>query len=410
MDDSQLKNYEEPVKTEGEDLQKGTYANDTSEAGALKKELGLEAPIFIVIFLAFFIAIGSVMGGTNMIKTMMLTGFDLLLNTCFYLMAIAVLAGGISGLLSEFGVISLINRGLAVVMKPVYDLPGAASLGVLQCFLSDNPAVLTLAQDDNFRQYFKKYQLPALTNLATAFGMGLIVITTVMALPVEDSIKSAFVGLAGAVFGSIVSVRIMIPQTKKRFGTEEMVPLYSESTIPEGYRQVREGSAFTRFIQAVLDGGKVGVDMGLTIIPGVVIICTLVLLLTNGPGAGGVYDGSAGQGVPVLPWIGQQLNFILKPLFGFSNPEAVAVPITAMGSSGAAVGLISTMAESGVANGNDLAVFTAMCMCWSGYLSTHIAMMDALDTKEMTSAALISHTFGGLAAGIFAHFLWLLVS
>jgi hypothetical protein len=354
-----------------------------------KKEIGLEAPIFLLVFLGIFIYIGKIMGGTNMIKTMMSTAYDLLMNVCFYLMAVAVLAGGISSVFSEFGVIALINRALSVLMKPIYDLPGASSLGMLNCFMSDNPAILTLAYDDNFRKYFKKYQMPALTNLATSFGMGLITVTSMMSLSVDGAIKGAFVGLCGAIIGSVISVRLMIRQTKKYYGTEDMVECSNSSNLPEGHRIVREGSVGSRFIQSLLDGGKVGVDMGVAIIPGVVLICTIVLMLTNGTGPSGVYDGSANQGIAVLPLIGEKLNFILQPLFGFSTNKGIAVPITALGSSGAAIGMVADMASKKLIGGNDIAVFTAICMCWSGYLSTHIAMMDALDTKEMTGYAIL---------------------
>ena len=149
--------------------------------------------------------------------------------------------------------------------------------------------------------------------------------------------------------------------------------------------------------------------MGVAIIPGVCLICTLVIMLTNGPGPGGVYDGSARQGVAVLPFIGEKLNFILSPLFGFSTPEAISVPITALGSSGAAIGMVADMAERQVIGGNDIAVFTSICMCWSGYLSTHIAMMDALNTKEMTGNAITSHTIGGICAGVAASLIWRLL-
>ncbi|MFT4452507.1 CD0519/CD1768 family membrane protein [Parvimonas sp. G1425] len=376
--------------------------------GRFKKDIGLENFLCLGLFLAFFILIGRTMGGINMIKTMMNTGFDLLMNVCLYLMAIAVLAGAISGLFSEFGVIALVNKLLSKVMKPIYDLPGASSLGMLNCYLSDNPAILTLAHDDNFRRYFKKYQMPALTNLGTAFGMGLITTTTMMGLNVEGAVTSALIGNLGAVIGSVVSVRLMMHATKKMYGTTEYVEVKSTVKIPENSRVVREGSAGSRFIQAILDGGKVGVDMGLSIIPGVVIICTLVIILTNGPGAEGVYTGSANEGVGILPWIGGKLSFILNPLFGFSSPEAIAVPITALGSTGAAIGTVAKMAAVGKVSGNDIAVFTAICMCWSGYISTHIAMMDALGTKEATGKALISHTIGGLVAGFAAHILYML--
>ena len=373
-----------------------------------KKEVGLEAIIFIAIFMAFFGYMGSIMGGTNMIKTMMNTGFDLLMNVCFYLMAVAVLAGGVSGLFSEFGVIALINRVLSKVMGPLYDLPGASSLGMLNCYMSDNPAILTLAHDDNFRQYFKKYQMPALTNLGTAFGMGLIVTTTMMSFKVEGAIRAALIGNLGAVIGSIVSVRLMMRHTKKYYGTVDKVETTLSDPIPEGMRRVREGSAGSRFIQSLLDGGKVGVDMGVSIIPGVVLICTLVIMLTNGVGEAGVYNGSANQGIAILPVLGEKLNVILKPLFGFSSPQAIAVPITALGSSGAAIGMVSEMVNKNLVNANDIAVFTSICMCWSGYLSTHIAMMDALGTKEMTGNAILSHTIGGICAGIASHLIMLI--
>ena len=343
-----------------------------------------------------------------MIKTMMNTGFDLLMNVCFYLMAVAVLAGGVSGLFSEFGVIALINRVLSKVMGPLYDLPGASSLGMLNCYMSDNPAILTLAHDDNFRQYFKKYQMPALTNLGTAFGMGLIVTTTMMSFKVEGAIKAALIGNLGAVIGSIVSVRLMMRHTKKYYGTVDKVETTLSDPIPEGMRRVREGSAGSRFIQSLLDGGKVGVDMGVSIIPGVVLICTLVIMLTNGVGEAGVYNGSANQGIAILPVLGEKLNVILKPLFGFSSPQAIAVPITALGSSGAAIGMVSEMVNKNLVTANDIAVFTSICMCWSGYLSTHIAMMDALGTKEMTGNAILSHTIGGICAGIASHLIMLI--
>ena len=53
----------------------------------IKKDVSKEVFIFLAVFLGLFIYIGSQMGGTNMIKTMMLTSYDLLMNVCFYLMA-----------------------------------------------------------------------------------------------------------------------------------------------------------------------------------------------------------------------------------------------------------------------------------------------------------------------------------
>ena len=139
----------------------------------VKRGISKEVPTFIVCFFGFFILLGSKMGAANMFSTMMNTAHDLLLHTVFYIMAIAVLAGAVSSLFSEFGVIFLLNKALSPLIKPLYGLPGASAVGIFTTYLSDNPAILTLAEDNNFRRFFKKYQLPALTNIGTSFGMGL---------------------------------------------------------------------------------------------------------------------------------------------------------------------------------------------------------------------------------------------
>lgn len=373
------------------------------------KNVGAENLIFVFVFFGLFASIGRVMGVSNMISTMMNSAYDLLINTCFFIMAISVLTGALSAIFSEFGFISLIDLILSKIMKPIYNLPGAASLGIINCYLSDNPSILPLAHEDNFKVLFKKYQLPSLTNLGTSFGMGLIVTTTLGSLPLEGAGKAALIGTLGAFIGSIASVRIMQIFTKKAFNTDEMVEVESLKDVPKNTRVIRDGSIGRRFIEALLDGGKTGVDMGLSIIPGVIGICTMIMLLTNSAGPNGVYTGAANEGVPVLPWIGDKLSFILNPLFGFTYSESIAVPITALGSAGASMGLAKNLVADNLATANDLAVFASICMCWSGYLSTHVAMMDAIDAKELTGPAILSHTIGGIVAGISSHLIFTLL-
>lgn len=379
-----------------------------------KKVVSFECFGFLIIFIGIFYLIGSKMGMVNMINTLMNTAYQLLLETVFYIMAIAVLAGAIAGLMSEFGVVAMINKILSPVMKPIYNLPGAGIVGVLATYMSDNPAILTLADDRSFRRCFKKYQIPALTNIGTAFGMGLIITTFMIGIisPTgETFFRSALIGNIGAIIGSVVSVRLMLHFTKKVYGTEAPASEDAPGTEPldENLRQIRPGSVPNRALEAVLDGGKEGVNIGLSIIPGVLIICTLVLMLTNGASADG-YTGAAYEGIALLPALADKISFILTPLFGFSSSEAIAVPITALGAAGAAIGLVPGMVRSGIVNGGDIAVFTAMCMCWSGYLSTHVAMMSALKCPKLTGKSIFSHTLGGLAAGISAHWIYVLVS
>ena len=108
------------------------------------KELGVETFLFPVIFIGIFILFASQMGLANALNTMMNTAYRLLIDTVLYITAICVLMGAISALLSEFGFVSLINRLLQPLMKPIFGLPGAAALGVVSTFLSDNPAILAL--------------------------------------------------------------------------------------------------------------------------------------------------------------------------------------------------------------------------------------------------------------------------
>ena len=83
-----------------------------------KKTLG--ALLFLVILIGGFLVLGSKMGASNMLKTIMNTAHDLLLNTVFYLMGITVLTGALSKLFSEFGVVALLEKLLKPLMKPLF--------------------------------------------------------------------------------------------------------------------------------------------------------------------------------------------------------------------------------------------------------------------------------------------------
>lgn len=377
------------------------------------KAVSLETFVFLAVIILGFGYIASQMGLGIMFKVIMETAHDLLLNTVFFIMALAVLAGALSALLSEFGVIALINKLLSGLIKPLYGLPGASAVGAIATYLSDNPAIISFAKDREFQKFFKDYQIPALCNLGTAFGMGLLVTTFMMSLG-TDYIVPALIGNIGAIIGSIVSVRLMLHFTKKHFNyskTDEQVSI-TQSDLTN-YRKIREGNLFQRVLDAMLEGGKAGVEMGMSIIPGVLIICTFVMLLTFGPSidpitGDSVYLGVAYEGVALLPALGEKLMVILNPLFGFTNSQAIAFPITSLGAVGAAMSLVPRFITEQVITPNDIAVFTAMGMCWSGYLSTHVGMMDALGVRKLSSKAIFSHTIGGVCAGMVAHFIYIL--
>lgn len=359
----------------------------------------------LLIVLLLFIGLGSIMGVSQMFQTIMNTAHDLLLNTVFFLMAVCVITGAIGRIFMDFGVVKLLEKLLRPLMKPLFNLPGVASLGAVMTFLSDNPAIISLSQDKRFCSYFKKYQYISLTNFGTAFGMGLLVIVYMIGL---GYFAEPFIGLLGAFCGCIVSTRLMqhfVIKAYPNFAEEDVV----EEVVKRNTKaHVEEGSMFTRILNALLDGGRTGVDVGMAIIPGVLIISTFVMMLTFGPDKSGEYTGAAYQGIELLPLLAEKVNFIFDWLFGFKDPHLVAFPITALGAVGAALSLIPEFIKGGWIDGNAIAVFTAIGMCWSGYLSTHTAMLDSLGYRELTSKAILSHTIGGLVAAIIAHWVYVL--
>ena len=369
----------------------------------LSKYIPTGVPCLLIVG-GLFTWIGSIMGTSNMLNTIMKTSHDLLLNTVFYLMAICVITGALSKLFVEFGVVTLLEKLLRPLMKPLFNLPGVASLGAVMTFLSDNPAIISLAQDKHFSSYFKKYQFISLTNFGTAFGMGLLVIVFMIG---QGFYAEPFIGLFGAFCGCIVSTRLMqrfVVKAYPAYRTENVCETEESDTESE---HTDERSLFVRILDSLLDGGRTGVDVGIAIIPGVLIISTLVMILTFGAGPDG-YTGAAYQGIEALPWLAGKINFVFEFLFGFTDPHVVAFPITALGAVGAALGLVPEFVTNGWMDGNAIAVCTAIGMCWSGYLSTHTAMLDSLGYRNLTSKAILAHTIGGLVAAIIAHWAYML--
>jgi hypothetical protein len=363
--------------------------------------------ICLTVVLAIFVCIAWQMGAANMLNTIMNTAHDLLLNTVFFLMGICVITGAIGRLFVEFGVVNMLEQVLRPFMRPLFNLPGVASLGAVMTFLSDNPAIISLSQDKRFAVYFKKYEYISLTNFGTAFGMGLIVIIYMIG---QGYLAAPLIGLFGAFCGCIVSTRAMqhlLLKSHPEYATEDAVD-ERELEKDQAPETDEPDTLFVRILNSLLDGGRTGVDVGIAIIPGVVIISTLVMILTFGPNANGSYTGGAYEGIELLPAIGAKVDFLFDWLFGFTDPHQIAFPITALGAVGAALGIVPGFASQGWVDGNAIAVFTAIGMCWSGFLSTHTAMLDSLGYRGQTSKAILAHTIGGLAAALVAHWAYML--
>ena len=375
----------------------------------------------LIIILALFGYLGSVMGMTNMLNTIMKTAHGLLLNTVFYLMSMCVLTGALSKILTEFGVVNLLQIMLRHVMRPLYNMPGVSIVASIMTFLSDNPAIITLSKNKQFAKYFKVYQYISLANFGTAFGMGLLVIVFMIG---QGYFAAPLIGFIGAASGGIIATRLMqyfICKKYPEYRTQDAISPEERELIEKERKQnaneEEKPNTFIRTLNALLDGGKSGVEIGLAIIPGVIIICTMVMMFTFGGSVEGVdanghdiivYTGEAYQGCGLLPLLASKFNTVFEWLFGFTAPELIAFPITALGAVGAALSLIPEFTAKGIINDNAVAVFTAMGMCWSGFLSTHTAMLDSLGYRKLLVQDFISQIVGGIGAGIIAH--WLYVS
>lgn len=380
-----------------------------------------DGAVCLLIVIIIFGYMGSKMGATNMINTMMATSYDLLMKTVFYLMSVCVLTGAISKIFIEFGVVKLLEKCLRPLMRPLYNLPGVASLGAVLTFLSDNPAIMSLARDKRFASYFRKYQFISFCNFGTAFGMGLIVVVFMIS---KGWYWQPFVGIIGAACGGIIATRLMqhfilktYPRYKEEWAEEGVSDKPEDkegaTTSTEDHSDPKEAtftkemkpSMFLRILNSCLDGGRDGVNIGLAIIPGVLIITTLVIMITNGADLeSGLYTGGPREGVGLLPYLASKIDFVFEWLFGFQDSRFVAFPITALGAVGAALSLVDQFKES--IDGNAIAVFTAMGMCWSGFLSTHTAMLDTIGYRDLTAKDIVAQICGGITAGIVAHWLY----
>ncbi len=372
-----------------------------------KKPVTLETFVSLGLIVGLFAYLSSKMGADVVFSVMMKTGHDVLMNTSFYIMAVAILAGAVSGIMSEFGIIALINKLISPVMRPLFGLPGAGALAAVTCYISDNPAILSLAADEGFDKYFTPAEKATYTNLGTTFGMGLIVTAYMLSLG-KEYFSAVLFGNIGAIIGGIVSVRLMLIVARKYYNEDPKASVNVKNEEEE-VRRVRSGSHFERFMSSMMEGAKSGVQLGLDCASGTVLICTFVMILTFGPaGDNGQYLGVAYEGVELLPKLGAVFLPVAKILWGFDRPELLAYPFTALGAVGSAMGLTNGFIEAGFATARTVATFTGMGICMSGFLSTHIGMLDTLDQNQFVKQAILFQLLGGFVAGTAANYLFML--
>ena len=73
------------------------------------------------------------------------------------------------------------------------------------------------------------------------------------------------------------------------------------------------------------------------------------------------------------------------------------------------MGMTQGFIDQGLANAQTVAVFTGMGICMSGFLSTHIGMLDTLKQNQFVKQAILFQLIGGLCDGVFANYLFILL-
>lgn len=369
-----------------------------------KKNITIETFVVLILLTIYFVGMSKAMGTSHFFGTLMATAHDILLNTVFFIMALAIVANAFSSIMAEFGIMALVNRLISPLMRPLYGLPGTSALGAVTCFLSDNAAIAGLAREEEFIKYFTIPEKPLLVNLGTSYGMGLIVWTTMIAFSPEPIYaKASSLGVLGALIGSVVSVRLFRIFVKKYYKMEgKMSKIEVKQT---NIREVRKGSYLQRALAAALEGGMEGVQVGIAIIPGVVFISTVIMTLTNNPPVEG-FTGGPYEGIGLLREISGYIMPVIGPIFGLSSAEALAFPLTSLSAVGAAISLVPNMLAEGFIGPKDFSVFTAIGITYSGFLATHVALMDEIGHRDLVGKAILTHLIGGLVAGVFSNIMF----
>ena len=72
------------------------------------------------------------------------------------------------------------------------------------------------------------------------------------------------------------------------------------------------------------------------------------------------------------------------------------------------MGMAKGLLEKGLMNAHDIAVFSAMGICWAGFLSVQVGQMDAIGARKLIGKSMLVHFIGGLIAGVLANYMYVI--
>ncbi|MGL5151881.1 MAG: YjiH family protein [Clostridium sp.] len=275
---------------------------------------------FVARFLgAIFVTLSYLKIGPEMINSEA-TGGLVLYDLLPILFAVFLFAGFFLPLLLNFGLLEFIGSLLTKVMRPIFKLPGRASIDCITSWLGDGSIGILLTSKQYEEGFYTKKEAAIIgtTFSAVSITFSLVIISQVglshMFVPFY-----IVVSLAGIV-AAIIMPRIP-PLSRKPDTYINGEKSTGDAIIPEGYNAftfglenaVNRASSNTGIKEFVVDGIKNVLDMWIGVLPVVMAMGTLALIVA--------------EYTPIFQYLGMPFIPLLE-LLGI--PEAAAASQTLM--------------------------------------------------------------------------------
>lgn len=245
------------------------------------------------------------------------TGGSILIGLLTTLVAIFFFAGYVLPLLLDFGLLELIGTLMKKVMRPIFTLPGRASVDSLVSWLGDGTIGVMLTNKQFEEGYYTKREAAV---IGTTFSLVSIDFTIVILLKLElDHMFLPYYGtiiIAGLV-AALIMPRIPPLSRKKDEFYEHATPHVDEpipagtSLFKSGLQQAADRAKNTTLKEAFSGGTQNVIGMWLEVVPAVMAIGTIATMIAT-------YT-------PVFAWLGAPFIPILNIL---QIPEATVAAQT----------------------------------------------------------------------------------
>lgn len=216
------------------------------------------------------------------------TGGMLLYDLIPILISVFFLAGFLLPLLLNFGLLEFFGALLIKVMRPVFTLPGRASLDCLASWVGDGTVGVMLTTKQYEEGYYTKREAAV---IATTFSVVSITfsIAILSYLNLEHYFVPYYITIVIAGFVAAIIMPRIPPLSRKADTGYEHVDFKKESVLPKGMSPVKWGfkQALTKasgskgFVGTMKEGVQNVLDMWLGVLPIVMAIGTIAVIIAE---------------------------------------------------------------------------------------------------------------------------------